>query len=257
MNSAVMKEKNTDLKLFSEKELGQLNRFRFPQHVAIVMDGNRRWAKKHQLPPLAGHWQGAEALATIVRAAGELDIKTLTVYAFSTENWKRTPEEVASLLHLFITHLIGKKDLMIEEGVRLNVIGDITKFPNELKKTLEETLKATDHGKRLNLVIALNYGGRDELRRAIKAIAQDCVDKKLSQELITEEIISNYLDTAPWKDPDLLIRTSGENRVSNFLLWQISYSEIIVTDTLWPDFNEKDLLKAILEYQRRELRTGK
>lgn len=228
-----------------------------PEHVAIIMDGNRRWAKNQGLPLMAGHWRGAERLTEIVKSAADMGIKVLTVYAFSTENWKRTPLEIRALMRLFKTYLTMQCKPMIAEGVRLSTIGDISKFPKGVLKVLEETIEATKGGAKIDLVLALNYGGRDELKRAISAIIDDCMANKISKEELSEDLISTYLDTAKWKDPDLLIRTSGESRVSNFLLWQISYSEVIVKDVLWPDFGEKDLLEAVMEYQKRELRLGK
>lgn len=227
-----------------------------PEHIAIVMDGNRRWAKKRGLPQMTGHSRGVDALVKVVKAAKELGVKTLTVYAFSTENWKRSPLEVKVLMQLFKTHFIRQRKKMVRDGVCLDVIGDISKLPLDVQTVLNETKSATSEGTKFNLVIALNYGARDEIKRAVWHIVEDCLSKKLSKDSITEDVLASYLDTAKWKDPDLLIRTSGENRISNFLLWQISYCEIYVTDVLWPDFDEKDLLAAVLEYQKREMRVG-
>lgn len=249
-------QKKSQEKIYSEKQLERLHRFRVPKHIAIIMDGNRRWAKRQGLPPMAGHLQGAETLAKIVRAASTLGIEVLTFYAFSTENWKRSPTEVKALMQLFNTLLVKKREQMLEEGVRFDVIGDVSKLPHALRKIVEETIEITKEGKQFNLVLALNYGGRDELRRAISAIVEDCLAKKLSKEKITEELIASYLDTARWEDPDLLIRTSGETRLSNFLLWQISYSEVCMKDVLWPDFSKEDLFETVLEYQKRERRKG-
>ena len=246
-----------DQKIYSDKQKNSLSKLGFPKHIAIIMDGNRRWAKKQKLPSMAGHWKGAETLSSIVRASGELGVEVLTVFAFSTENWNRPPIEVKSLMRLFKAHLIKQRDVMIEGGVRLNVIGDISRFPKDVRKILDETLRATASGAKMDLVIALNYGGRDEITRATRRIVEDCMSRKLSKKAVTEELIASYLDTGKWKDPDLLIRPSGESRVSNFLLWQISYAEIILTDVLWPDFSEEDLLAAISEYQKRELRIGR
>jgi len=228
-----------------------------PEHVAIIMDGNRRWAKKRGLPASAGHLRGAETLTEIVRAASNFGIKVLTVYAFSTENWKRSVVEVKALMHLFKTYLIRERNSMIEEGVRLNMIGDMSRVPKDVLEVFEETIEATKGGTKMDLVVAINYGSRDELKRAIGTMIEDCLAKKISKEELSEDLISSYLDTAKWKDPDLLIRTSGESRISNFLLWQISYAEVMVTDVLWPDFTEKDLLAAIHEYRKREQRQGK
>jgi len=256
MNSALIEEKVTE-KTYSARGIIHLNKERIPEHVAIIMDGNRRWAKKRGLLPMAGHRKGAETLTQITRVAGDLGVKTLTVYAFSTENWKRAPFEVHALMKLFKTYLIKQCPVMIDEGVRLNVIGDVSKFPKDVRDTLEKTLVATEKGRRFDLVLALNYGGRDEIKRAICSIVEDYAREKISKEEISEKLIGQYLDTAKWRDPDLLIRTSGESRISNFLLWQISYSEVVVTDVLWPDFSEKELLNALLEYQKRELRLGR
>lgn len=227
-----------------------------PEHIAIIMDGNRRWAQDKGLPIMVGHWQGAETLSKIIEKAASLGVKVLTVYAFSTENWNRNFEEIESLMSLFQAYLIGQKNRMIEEGVRLGSIGDISRFPLEIQKTLLEVKNATANGNKIDLVLAINYGARDDIRRATSAIVEDCLMGKLQKNEITEFLISQYLDTAPWKDPELLIRTSGEQRLSNFLLWQLSYTEIYSTEVLWPDFNEQDLVKAIEIYQHRKRRLG-
>jgi len=244
-------------KIYSEKRLHTLNPLRIPKHIAIIMDGNRRWASRRGLLPIAGHMRGADTLVQTVRAASELGVEVLTVYAFSTENWKRNPIEVEALMKLFKTFIAKQKDSMVEEGVRLDIIGDTFRLPADVKDSFDEVIEATKGGKKFNLVLALNYGGRDELKRAVSAIVEDCLSSKLSKDEINEALISSYLDTSKWQDPDLLIRTSGENRLSNFLLWQISYSEVFLTEVLWPDFSEQNLLEAILEYQKRVLRIGK
>lgn len=244
-------------KIYSEKRLLTLNPLRIPKHIAIIMDGNRRWASRRGLLPIAGHMRGADTLVQIVRAASELGVEVFTVYAFSTENWKRNPVEVEALMKLFKTFIAKQKDSMIKEGVRLDIIGDTSRLPTDVKDSFDDVIQATKGGSKFNLVLALNYGGRDELKRAVSAIVDDCLSSKLSKDAINEELISSYLDTSKWQDPDLLIRTSGENRLSNFLLWQISYSEVFLTDVLWPDFSEQNLLEAILEYQKRELRIGR
>lgn len=227
-----------------------------PKHVAIIMDGNRRWAKKHGVSTTIGHWKGAEALMNIVHAASNLGVEVLTVYAFSTENWNRSEEEVEGVMQLFKMYLSGQCERMVREGVRLQAIGDLKKLPADVMKVLEETKAATAGGKRIDLVLALNYGARDDIRRAVSTVVTDCLEGRLAKEAITEKVLASYLDTAQWQDPELLIRTSGEVRLSNFLLWQISYSEIYISDVLWPDFNEQHLLQALLEYQRRERRSG-
>lgn len=256
MNSALLKVK-METKLYSPEELACVNQFRFPEHVAIMMDGNRRWAKKHGLPPVTGHWRGSEALNQVVQASIELGVKVLTIYGFSTENWNRSSMEVKSIMRLLKVYLLRECSRMVQEGVRFNTIGDITKFPKEIQQIIKDTVEKTSGGESLDLVVALNYGARDELKRAVQSIVGDCIKNQLKKEELSEKMIASYLDTAKWKDPDLLIRTSGESRVSNFLLWQISYSEIVLTDVLWPDFCEKDLLNAILEFQKRERRLGK
>jgi undecaprenyl diphosphate synthase len=237
-------------------EVPKLDIEKIPQHIAIIMDGNRRWAKKQGLPSLVGHWHGAESLSKLVETAASMGVKVLTVYAFSTENWKRSPEEVGSIMQLFRMYLIGQKKRMIQEGVRLGAIGDLRRLPPDVKQTLEEVKKATAGGNRIDLVLAVNYGARDDICRAMVSIMEDCERGRLQKEDITEALISRYLDTAPWGDPHLLIRTGGESRLSNFLLWQISYAEVYITDILWPDFNEQELIKAIAEFQKRERRVG-
>ncbi len=251
--TSILLEPKTEHKIYHPHQLAQLKKGPFPENIALIMDGNRRWAKKEGLPPISGHWRGAETLTRIVQAARELGVKVLTVYGFSTENWKRSPLEIKALMRVFKAYLVRQRAEMVAEGVRLNVIGDLTKFPKDVQKTLADSLEATKNGDNLDLVVALNYGARDEMKRAIQKIVEDCIEK----EEISEALISSYLDTARWKDPDLLIRPSGESRLSNFLLWQASYSEVIFTETYWPAFNEIDLLNAVLEYQRRELRLGK
>jgi undecaprenyl diphosphate synthase len=206
---------------------------------------------------MAGYWKGAETLLNIVRAAVKLGVKVLTVYAFSTENWKRPPLEVNALMRLFKAHLVKHREAMIEGGVRLNIIGNVSKFPADVRKALKETICKTSSGTKMDLVVALNYGARDEIKRAVVRIVEDCINNKLDKNDLSESTISSYLDTWKWQDPDLLIRSSGESRISNFLLWQISYSEIVLTDVLWPDFSEGDLLNAIRSFQKREMRIGR
>lgn len=239
---------------FAEKNL--LNSGHIPEHVAIIMDGNRRWAERHNLPVEKGHQQGAETLMKIVEAAAEMGIKFLTVYAFSTENWKRSPEEIRSLLQIFETYLQKMQPEMIERGVRLQTIGEIERFPTSLQQALHKVQAATAPGKRITLILALNYGGRSELARAVKKLLGDFSKKKFHLEELDEQMLASYLDTKGIVDPELLIRTSGENRVSNFLLWQISYAEVYITKILWPDFTKEDFAQAIAEYQKRERRVG-
>ncbi len=248
-----LKNKKT---IFSLQEHSLLDKNNIPGHIAIIMDGNRRWAKKRNLPCMMGHWEGAETLTNIVKAALELNIKVITVFAFSTENWTRSKKEIDILMNLFEIYLIRQRRFLQKEKVRLETIGDISVCSDKLKKALAETKEATKTGNRLDLVLAINYGGRDEIKRAFLNIINDYDKKLINREDISEKLISNYLDTSKYNDPDILIRTSGEKRLSNFLLWQSAYSEVITTDVLWPDFSERDLLQAILEYQKRERRLG-
>lgn len=242
--------------IYSSDELSLLDPTKIPKHIAIVMDGNRRWAKQRGLPPMIGHWEGAEALTDVVRAASELGVKTLTVYAFSTENWGRSESEIDALMNIIEMYLIRKRNQMVQDGVRLDTIGDLSRLPERVKTAFYQTKQATEHCEKIDLVLALNYGARDEIRRAVVKILESHDKKKLSPEELTEDLIASYLDTSPWGDPDLLIRTSGELRVSNFLLWQISYAELYVTDVLWPDFNARQLIEAILSFQGRRRRLG-
>jgi undecaprenyl diphosphate synthase len=242
--------------IYSKEELERIDLTSVPRHVAIIMDGNRRWAKKCGLPYMAGHWKGADTLKKIVRAASELGIKVLTVYSFSTENWNRLPQEVEVLMEVIEAKLKLQCESMIEDGVRLDTIGNISRFPDRVKRAIEETKAATAHCNKIELILALNYGGRDDIRRAVVTITEKCLKGELSIADLSEQLIARYLDTAKWGDPSLLIRTSGELRISNFLLWQISYAEVYVTDVLWPDFNERNLLEALLDYQNRQRRFG-
>lgn len=240
----------------ASKSADRLDPTRIPEHVAIMMDGNRRWAKSRFLPAVMGHWKGSENVSNIVKTASDLGVKVLTLYSFSTENWSRSPEEISGLMSLICTFLGKEKARMVEEGVRLNTIGDLSPFPDEVKAALHECKQATQQCCKIDLVLALNYGSRNEITRAALAMAEDLASGKLAKKDFTEEALSSYLDTAKWKDPDLLIRTSGETRLSNFLLWQISYAEIYITKTLWPDFSEKDLVEAMIDYQGRHRRLG-
>jgi len=212
--------------------------------------------REKRLPPIAGHWQGAHVLIDILKEAASLGIKILTVYSFSTENWNRPPEEIAGLMQVFETYLQKMKKPMIEDGVKLEAIGDLTPFPEQVKKVFYETKEATAAGQKITLVLALNYGGRDDLRRAVLKMMDVYKEGKLSRENLTEDVLGSYLDTAKFGDPELLIRTSGERRISNFLVWQIAYSEVCISEVLWPDFTPSDFRKAILEFQTRERRLG-
>ena len=243
--------------IYTEEEKAEVKKGKIPEHIALIMDGNRRWAKNQGLPVAVGHFKGVDALVRIVPAAIELGIKTLTVYSFSTENWKRDPLEIKAIMSLLKSSVIRQLPRMLKTGVALSVIGDLEKFPEDLIDVLTEAIERTRSGNTFRLVLALNYGGRDEIRRAIQAIVEDCLAKKLLLKDLSEETISSYLDTAGWNDPDLVIRTSGESRLSNFLLWQVSNAEVIISKVFWPEYGPKDLLEAVGEYQRRELRWGR
>ncbi|MCH9609625.1 MAG: Ditrans,polycis-undecaprenyl-diphosphate synthase ((2E,6E)-farnesyl-diphosphate specific) [Chlamydiales bacterium] len=242
---------------YSEEQLASLEVV--PTHVAIIMDGNRRWARRQLfskvLNPFDGHWEGANTLNSIVEASTEVGISYLTAYAFSTENWKRSPEEVKTLMKILVDYLQNQRRKMVSEGVRFETIGDLTPFDQEVRDVIDETISATKKGKTLRLTLALNYGARDEMRRAMVAMAEDYKEGKI--EIISEQLLSRYLDTGHLPDPDFLIRTSGEMRFSNFLLWQIAYTEVYVTSRLWPEFTPRDYLDALYEYQKRERRGGK
>lgn len=242
--------------IFSEGELSFVNRGEIPEHVAVIMDGNRRWARGQGLEPMRGHWEGAETLIDIVKAAAELGVKTLTGYSFSTENWGRSKEEIEELMNIFEIYLHRKRELMILEGIRFDWIGNLDEMPDRVKETFILTKSATAHCKKINLVLAVNYGGRDEIRRAFGKILAMNEREKISSEQLTEDLISGFLDTARFGDPDLLIRTSGEYRISNFLLWQISYAEFYTTEVLWPDFSSKHFYEAIVAFQGRMRRRG-
>lgn len=246
----------TETTVFSPEQLACLNPHRIPSHVAIIPDGNRRWAKKQVENYQKGHQAGASNLIEIVKAGKALGIKTLTFYLFSTENWTRSQEEIGALMWLLQEFLRDNRQEMQEEGVRLQTIGNLSALPEEALNVVQETIEATAHCDQLDMVLALNYGGRDEIRRAFHTILDDVAAGKLRKEEVTEDLITDYLDTRSWGDPELLIRTSGEMRISNFLLWQLSYTEIYSTELLWPEFKPVDLLDAVLDFQRRERRLG-
>jgi undecaprenyl diphosphate synthase len=221
-----------------------------PKHIAIIMDGNGRWAKKRFLPRSSGHRQGAKTVKEIVKAAKSFNIPVLTLYAFSTENWKRPPDEVSFLFDLLFNFIEKSFQEFIDGGVRLRVLGDISKFPPRLINEIERTVKESAANKDLQLNIALNYGARQEIILAFKKMAAAGITDP------TQEDVSKFLYTHDQPDPDLLIRTSGERRISNFLLWQIAYSELYITDVLWPDFTKADLETAIAHFQKRQRRFG-
>ena len=223
------------------------------KHVAIIMDGNRRWAKAHNLPSPAGHKKGVDSLRTITRACDDFGIKYLTVYAFSTENWNRKKEEVDFLMDLVAVTLKNELDDMHKEGVKISFIGDTSKLSDKLQEVILNAQEKTKNNEGVNLQIALNYGARDEITNAVKQI----ISEGLKAEDITKDIISRHLYTSNIPDPDILIRTGGEKRISNYLLWQIAYSEIIVVDEFWPDFDKTSFERCLDEYARRQRRFGK
>ena len=227
-----------------------------PKHIAIIMDGNRRWARKRGLDPKLGHKAGAKTLEKIVRYANKIGLAYITVYAFSTENWKRTEDEVGALMLLLQNYLDEYSRRADTENIKVKVLGDISALPEGMQKSIKNCMERTKENTGVKFNIALNYGGRDEILKAVKKIAQDVKENKIKINEITEETIANSLYTAGQPDPDLLIRTSGELRTSNFLPWQIVYSEFVFTDKNWPDFEEKDLDEAIEIYQRRNRKFG-
>ena len=222
-------------------------------HIAIIMDGNRRWAKENNLPAAAGHKMGVESLKNIVKACDEIGIKYLTVYAFSTENWNRKKEEVDFLMNLVALTLKNELDEMHEQGVKISFIGDLSRLSPKLRRITMNSQKKTKDNKGVNLQIALNYGARDEITNAIKQI----ISSGIKVDDLTPDVVSNFLYTKNIPDPDILIRTGGEKRLSNYLLWQIAYSEVIVVDKYWPEFDKGELLDCINEYKHRNRRYGK
>ena len=227
-----------------------------PQHVAIIMDGNGRWAKARHLPRIEGHRQGAESARTIIKLAGELGIKYLTLYAFSAENWNRPQDEVDALMKYLIHYLKSETPDLNRNNVRLDAIGQIYRLPENVQEQLRKSIHALSRNNGLTLVLALSYGGRNEIVEAVRGIAEKVRRGQLEPSDITEQTVSQHLWTRHLPDPDLLIRTSGEMRVSNFLLWQISYAEFVITPTLWPDFRKPQLYEALEEYAKRHRRFG-
>ena len=238
----------------NELELDMNN---IPNHIAIIMDGNGRWAKERMLPRSMGHKAGVETIRRILKEATRLGVKNLTLYAFSTENWGRPKDEVGALMKLLVTYLRKELDECHKNGVRMNVFGDTTQLPKECQEALDDALETTKNNTRINLNFALNYGGRDEIIRAIKLMYSDINKNIIKEEDLNSELIENYLYTKGIPDPDLIIRPSGEQRLSNFLLWQCAYSEFWYSDINWPDFKEEDLRRAISDYQNRDRRFGK
>ncbi len=227
-----------------------------PVHIAVIMDGNGRWAQNRNLPRIAGHNEGVESVRDAVSACAQLGVKYLTLYAFSTENWKRPKDEVSLLMRLLMKALRNEADKLHQNNVRLRVIGDISRLPVEVQNELLDAIIKTQNNTGLNLLLALNYSGRWDIVNSIKKIALDVKSGIISEEMINEDMVIKYLSTQGLPDPDLLIRTSGEYRISNFLLWQLAYTEIYITKLNWPEFRRNELYDAISEFQKRERRFG-
>ena len=237
--------------------LEQIDLFRVPKHVAVIMDGNGRWATKHGLNRAMGHKEGVKSVRTIVEASTEIGVRFMTLYAFSTENWDRPEDEVQALMELMVETLTNETSTLVENKIKLSVIGDINRLDKDLRTRLNDSLRATSSFETVNLVVALSYSSRWEITEAAKKIVSDVIEKKIDINEIDESVFGNYLNTENIPDPDLMIRTSGEYRISNFLLWQMAYTELYFTDVLWPDFGKEDFYKAIVEYQKRDRRFGK
>ena len=227
-----------------------------PKHIAIIMDGNGRWAKVHSLPRISGHKEGIISVRAITKICGDIGVKHLSLYTFSFENWRRPKNEVKALMRLLLLTIRREIKDLNKNNVRLTTIGNIGDLPDDARKGMEEGLKITEKNSGLNLILALSYGGRQEILKMVQSIARKALNGEIEPEKISEDNIVNELDTAKIPDPELLIRTGGELRISNFLLWQIAYSEIYVTDIYWPEFREKELLDAVAEFQARERRFG-
>jgi len=245
----VIDKKNNDLSKRIDKQ-------KVPEHVAIIMDGNGRWATKKGLPRSFGHNKGVTVLKEIIKASKKLGCKVLTVYAFSTENWSRPKKEVDFLINLFNEVLINEIEEIHQELIKLKFIGDLTRFPDNLKKVLNSSENITKDNRDFTLNVCVNYGGRQEIVNVAKGLVQKSISGEIKPSEVNEELFNSELLTQGIKDPELLIRTSGEKRISNFLLWQLAYSEIYISEVLWPDFNEKEFLKAIIDYQSRNRRFG-
>ncbi|MBE0596524.1 MAG: isoprenyl transferase [Desulfuromonadales bacterium] len=229
---------------------------RIPCHLAIIMDGNGRWAEKRRLPRILGHRRGVETVQEIVRECRALGVRYLTLYAFSSENWRRPEDEVSALMGLLGNYLRSELTSMLEQGIRLKVIGETTRLPGEVRQVLEETVARTAGNREMTLTLALSYGARNELVRTARRLAEAALAGRLAPEAIDDQTFTEALDTAELPDPDLLVRTSGEMRISNFLLWQLAYTELYFTDVLWPDFSRQELHQALLEFGRRQRRFG-
>ena len=235
----------------------QLDPNRIPKHVAIIMDGNGRWAQKKGELRIFGHTNGVDSVREALTAAVEIGVQYLTLYAFSTENWNRPQEEIAALMDLLVQSIYNEIDELNNKGVKLETIGDVEILPKSCQNALVDAKNKTKDNQKITLILALSYSSRREISHAIQKMTKEVVDGNLKSEAINEDLISSYLSTANYPDPELLIRTSGENRVSNFLMWQLAYTELYFTKILWPDFKKKNFYKAIFDYQKRERRFGK
>ena len=229
---------------------------KMPHHIAIIMDGNGRWAQRHHLSRIEGHKKGLEATKAVVDACEEFKIKIVTLYAFSKENWRRPQREVSALMGLLQEYMRKRQKELLERNIRINIIGDVEDLPAPIRKSLEGTVEKTRHKNGLIINLALSYGGRSEIVAGIKKVIEEIEAGRITKDDITPETFSRYLFTGDLPDPDLLIRTSGELRISNFLLWQIAYTELYFTTTLWPDFGKEELMQACIAYQNRERRFG-
>jgi undecaprenyl diphosphate synthase len=237
--------------------LQQINTDKLPSHIAIIMDGNGRWARQRDMDRIFGHHQGVNALREIIEASAELKIRFLTVYAFSTENWGRPDEEVSALMGIMVQSLNEETDTLIKNNIRLSAIGDTKRLADDVRKRLMETIELTADASGLNLIVAMSYSSRWEITEAAKKLSDDIISGLVDADSATEYDFEKYLTTYGIPDPELMIRTSGELRISNFLLWQIAYAELYFTETLWPDFSKEEFYKAIIDYQKRERRFGK
>ncbi len=237
--------------------MAEIDKQRLPRHVAIIMDGNGRWATQRGLTRVTGHRRGRDSVNDVVEAARRLGIEYLSLYAFSTENWQRPRDEVAALMRFLRHFLAAELKKMMKNGIRLLAIGNLRKLPREVQAALKQTIEDTRHNTGMTVILAVSYGSREEITDAVRAIARRVRRGDLEPEDVDQELVASHLGTAGVPDPDLLIRTSGEMRISNFLLWQIAYTEIYVTDTLWPDFREREFLDAIAHFQRRQRRFGR
>jgi undecaprenyl diphosphate synthase len=235
----------------------QIQKTSLPQHIAVIMDGNGRWAELHGNERIQGHKHGVEAVRSVVEGSGEAGIRYLTLYAFSTENWDRPKEEIDALMNLLVSAIIEETGNLNEKNVRMLAIGDLKSLPLDAQQQLKEAIKKTSTNTGLTLVLALSYSGRWEILQAVRQIIEDVKSNKIPEDQIDDAFFESYLTTAGIPDPELLIRTSGEYRISNFLLWQIAYTEFYFTPKLWPDFRKEDLFEAIVDFQQRERRFGK